>query len=622
MEFLSRQLSQAEKKDMLTGLKISRYAPTFSHLFYADDAVLCFKATPESFEVLRDLFKEFESASGQMINLNKSFIKFSPNAPTDFKSHLRSILKMKSSSSFGTYLGVTVDIPRNRSQVFHPIIDKLTTRITSWSSLHLSQPCKLLVISAILFASLNHLIAALPFPLGICRKIDSLIAAFWGAMIGNDILYIGSSARLYMHLKITGIACVATIFSLVWYLSCGGCNLIDYLLENWKRKKDKLVCKPLGAGCIPLRRVTTDTEPTPDLSDLLLPSGDWNTAVIFRLFDPSTAKLIIAMEPPLPGIDDFLYWKFIEDGNYSIKTVYLYLWHKSFGMSSSSLLTSFPWSCIWQLPGSTKFSLLFWWLAHNIMPISTNLNELGVPISLVCHLCDSSAETTDHLFRSCTIAQHVWQSSALGISSQANAAISFTRWLADLVSYLSHQSSGSYNPLLYFGCVLQAIWSVRNSVVFHQCHVDSLRICQLADHLFSSHQKFPETWRSLTGSTSLVPNPIPTLFPPKSTSEAFCFYVLVDKLNSNNCYYASISNSLTGGNHLTFIKASSTLAASTRALLITMRRAQSAGYTSVSFSISCRKLSVVLAQLLPVPICGRNSVHEIRHLFVIYPFWW
>ncbi|XP_074289580.1 uncharacterized protein LOC141614733 [Silene latifolia] len=154
MEVLSRQLARAEKMRMLTGLKISRYAPTVSHLFYADDALICCKAAPKAFETLRDLFKDFESASGQMINLNKSFIKFSPNAPSDFKSHLTSILKMQSSSTFGTYLGVPIDIPRNRSQVFHPYIDNLTTRISSLSSLHLTQSSKLLVISAVLLASL------------------------------------------------------------------------------------------------------------------------------------------------------------------------------------------------------------------------------------------------------------------------------------------------------------------------------------------------------------------------------------------------------------------------------------------------------------------------------------
>ncbi|XP_074293210.1 uncharacterized protein LOC141620170 [Silene latifolia] len=63
------QLRAAEKAGTLPGLKISRYAPPITHLFYADDAFICCKATPTSFETLRDLFRCFELASGQMINL-------------------------------------------------------------------------------------------------------------------------------------------------------------------------------------------------------------------------------------------------------------------------------------------------------------------------------------------------------------------------------------------------------------------------------------------------------------------------------------------------------------------------------------------------------------------------
>ncbi|XP_074266308.1 uncharacterized protein LOC141588781 [Silene latifolia] len=172
-------LRTAEKATALNGLKISRYAPPITHLFYADDVFICCKATPSSFETLRDLLRCFELASGQMINLDKSFIKFSPNAPPDFRSHMASILKMRTSDCFGNYLGVPVDIPSKKSLVFQPLVDRLTSRILAWSSLHLSQPCKLLIINTIILGSIRFLMAYIPFPIGICKKIDSLIAPFW-----------------------------------------------------------------------------------------------------------------------------------------------------------------------------------------------------------------------------------------------------------------------------------------------------------------------------------------------------------------------------------------------------------------------------------------------------------
>ncbi|XP_074277256.1 uncharacterized protein LOC141600897 [Silene latifolia] len=660
-------LARAEKMRMLTGLKISRYAPTISHLFYADDALICYKAAPKAFETLRDLFKDFESASGQMINLNKSFIKFSPNSPSDFKSHLTSILKMQSSSTFGTYLGVPIDIPRNRSQVFHPYIDNLTTRISSLSSLHLTQSSKLLVISGVLFASFYHLMAALPFPLGICRKIDSLIAAFWwrhdwkrhsihwlkretlqapkeygGLGIKNTLLL--SQAMLVknfwrIHLHPNGLLAkylvpkygrdlpIPTAKSRVSnssFLWKGICRAVDEISSGicWKignEKQANLFNSRWVQGTVPIRN-RTDTEPDPSLLDLLHPSGDWNTSAIFRRFAPATAKLIITMEPPLLDTDDFLYWKYTEDGSYSVKIGYLHLWLKS-NTSSSSLKSSFPWSCIWKSPGSLKFPLLLWRLAHNIMPTSANLKERGVSLGLTCHFCGSSEENADHLFRSCNITQHVWQSSMLGLTSHANVTVPFSHWLADLVYYFSHHTSSAFDPLLYFGCVLQASWSVGNSIIFQQCPVDPSRICQLAEHLLSSHNKFPETWSSLAGLFSLPQAPAPSRQPTHNSFESVSFYVLVRRLNPNNGYRTSISDSHTGEEYTTLIRADNMLHASTRALLIAMRKARSAAFTSASFYISCRKLSAVLVRSLPVPISVRNSIHEIRHLFVIYPFW-
>ncbi|XP_074271197.1 uncharacterized protein LOC141595123 [Silene latifolia] len=134
--------------------------------------------TPSSFEALRDIFRSFEAASGQMINLDKSFIKFSLNSPADFKSHMTSILRMKASSSFGAYLGVPIDLPKRKTTAFHGLLDKFTTRISSLSSLHLSQASEFVIINSIFLGSLVHILAAVPLPLSVSRKLDSLIAAF------------------------------------------------------------------------------------------------------------------------------------------------------------------------------------------------------------------------------------------------------------------------------------------------------------------------------------------------------------------------------------------------------------------------------------------------------------
>ncbi|XP_074297050.1 uncharacterized protein LOC141627724 [Silene latifolia] len=209
------------------------------------------------------------------------------------------------------------------------------------------------------------------------------------------------------------------------------------------------------------------------------------------------------MEPPHSDIDDFVYWKFTEDGSYSVQSGYLFLGFNTFGSTVLASNSSFQWTRIWKLCGSTKFALLLWRLGHNIMPTAENLTSRGIGISSTCNLCHNAPESADNLFRSCSIAHHVWKTSSLGLDTQVNASILFPTWLANMISYFSRHSSISHNCLLYFCSVLHAIWSIRNAAVFRGEPVQTMRICQLADFLALSHQQLPDIWSSLASSHSL-----------------------------------------------------------------------------------------------------------------------
>ncbi|KAL9665283.1 hypothetical protein QQ045_020698 [Rhodiola kirilowii] len=73
-EWLSDKIHQYTLNGLIDGIKITRRAPTISHLLFADDSLLYFKITQNSVQLMRQLLNEYEVVSGQVVNFAKSEI--------------------------------------------------------------------------------------------------------------------------------------------------------------------------------------------------------------------------------------------------------------------------------------------------------------------------------------------------------------------------------------------------------------------------------------------------------------------------------------------------------------------------------------------------------------------
>lgn len=58
MEVISRNLSKLQMQKYLEGLKIARSAPIISHIFFADDALIFFKANPKNCWSIKNILHE------------------------------------------------------------------------------------------------------------------------------------------------------------------------------------------------------------------------------------------------------------------------------------------------------------------------------------------------------------------------------------------------------------------------------------------------------------------------------------------------------------------------------------------------------------------------------------
>ena len=69
---------KADLEGKIHGVSVCRRAPKITNLLFVDDSLLC-KATKTEVEVVNDILKTYAQASGQSINLEKSFVYFSSN---------------------------------------------------------------------------------------------------------------------------------------------------------------------------------------------------------------------------------------------------------------------------------------------------------------------------------------------------------------------------------------------------------------------------------------------------------------------------------------------------------------------------------------------------------------
>jgi len=92
VEGLSSLIRDAETRDVLIGTKICRQAPSFSHLLFADDCFLFFKATKDQVHVMKNILSTYQLASGQAISLPQSEIYCRRNVPDELKTNITNIL--------------------------------------------------------------------------------------------------------------------------------------------------------------------------------------------------------------------------------------------------------------------------------------------------------------------------------------------------------------------------------------------------------------------------------------------------------------------------------------------------------------------------------------------------
>ena len=154
-------------------------APMVSHLLFADDSLLFFKANSESAEMVTDVLNTYCQASGQRINMDKSSIHFAKGVSGSIREEIMETLDVHNEALSEKYLGMPTDVGTATNGAFKYLKDRVWKKVQGWMEQTPSAGGKEVLIKAVAQAVPTFSMSCFRLPRGLCQHIDSLLRGFW-----------------------------------------------------------------------------------------------------------------------------------------------------------------------------------------------------------------------------------------------------------------------------------------------------------------------------------------------------------------------------------------------------------------------------------------------------------
>lgn len=177
-EGLSALIQRNQVRGLIHGYKIANSAPVVTHLFFADDSYLFFRATLDESTCIKECLNLYEKASGQQVNFHKSSIQFSHNTSPEIADMVSQNLQVPIRSD-DFYLGLPKLVARNRWEVFKYIKEKVWNRLQSWKGKIMSRAGKEILLKLVVQAIPSYAASIFMLPEKLCEEIEHMMNKFW-----------------------------------------------------------------------------------------------------------------------------------------------------------------------------------------------------------------------------------------------------------------------------------------------------------------------------------------------------------------------------------------------------------------------------------------------------------
>lgn len=407
-EGLSLMLQEEQRRGHIHGCPVARGAPAITHLMFADDCLIFFKANIAEATEVKQRLRQYERASGQVINFHKSCISFSTNTAMHVKEAVSECFQVPQCDNFGKYLGLPSVVGRNRREVFKFIEQKLRHRIGTWQKKLLSRVGKETLLKSVAKALPTYTMSIYLLPNALCDNLQKIMNGYWWQSSGGESSGIhwmawdrmtAPKGKGGLGFKLLHQFNLALLAKQGWRILTTPDALVTKVmraryfprtgfLQATTRNNPSYVWRSILAGQSVLkdglgRRVkngrSSDIWRNPWLHDtdnpyvlsipnfhtepdmvarLMSPDGNgWNTKLVRETFTPADADRILRT-PVSSDYNDAWFWRKDFWGGYIVKSEYrllmetgthngnFHVWNKLWKIKVAPKIRSFLWRCI------------------------------------------------------------------------------------------------------------------------------------------------------------------------------------------------------------------------------------------------------------------------------------